>query len=138
MPEDFIVQVSGDFDAAHMLPTYQGKCARLHGHRWEYLISLHFYGIEISECPGGMLIDFNLVKAVAEQYDHQCLNDYFSDPTCEMVARSLLNQVSAIAESEHLGFVQVTLSEGPRSSITVSTSFERELELVRELEAICE
>ncbi len=23
------------FDAAHQLPNYSGKCANLHGHRWE-------------------------------------------------------------------------------------------------------
>ena len=31
----YILKTSASFDSAHFLAGYTGKCANLHGHRWE-------------------------------------------------------------------------------------------------------
>ena len=31
----FILKAEGEFDSAHFLSGYKGKCANIHGHRWE-------------------------------------------------------------------------------------------------------
>jgi len=71
----FQVVVREHFDAAHFLRDYQGKCAQLHGHRWDVEISVE--GTQLDQV--GMLIDFgDIKKAVAcslDKLDHQLLNE---------------------------------------------------------------
>jgi len=71
------------FDAAHHLPGYDGVCSRVHGHTW-------FLDVEV-EGPvdsQGFVIDFAELKKlvndkVISQVDHQDLNDFMVNPTCE-------------------------------------------------------
>ena len=71
------------FDAAHRLPDYEGACSRLHGHTW-------FLDVEVEGPIGreGFVMDFaelkRLVSAkVISVVDHQNLNDFMVNPTCE-------------------------------------------------------
>mgnify|MGYP000579870817 CR=1 FL=1 len=64
-----------DFDAAHYLPAYNGKCEHLHGHTYKLVVK-----VEGTPDHEGMVIDFiklkNLVKEeVLAHLDHACLND---------------------------------------------------------------
>ena len=63
------------FDAAHKLYLYEGKCKQLHGHTYRLLITLS--GRLDAK---GMVIDFSEIKAlfqntVKERLDHQYLNE---------------------------------------------------------------
>ena len=63
-----------DFDAAHYLPAYNGKCEHLHGHTYKLVVK-----VEGTPDHEGMVIDFiklkNLVKdEVLAHLDHACLN----------------------------------------------------------------
>ncbi len=74
------------FDAAHFLPSYQGKCERLHGHTYGLLIK-----VEGEPDAEGMVIDFSLVKKltqelVLDQLDHSLLNDIIPVPSAENIA----------------------------------------------------
>ena len=62
-----------EFDAAHYLPEYNGKCERLHGHTYK------------------LVIDFirlkNIVKEeVLSKLDHACLNDILKQPSAENIS----------------------------------------------------
>jgi 6-pyruvoyltetrahydropterin/6-carboxytetrahydropterin synthase len=81
------------FDAAHMLPDHDGKCANLHGHT--YVVEVEFEGPIIEEGPKrGMVVDFGDVKAVWKEkleplLDHRYLNETLVElpvTTAEMIA----------------------------------------------------
>ena len=77
------------FEAAHVLPFHQGKCARLHGH--SYRLEVTIAGPLRQGGPDrGMVMDFGdlsrIVKAeVLARVDHRSLNDIVENPTCERV-----------------------------------------------------
>ncbi|HJJ33038.1 MAG TPA: 6-carboxytetrahydropterin synthase [Methanocorpusculum sp.] len=57
------------FDAAHRLMHYDGKCSRLHGHRWS--VEVWMTG-EINE-KTKILIDYNIIKNIIDVFDHQII-----------------------------------------------------------------
>jgi len=81
-----------EFDAAHFLPNYEGKCKNLHGHHW--VVEL---GVEGEIDPKtGMVVDFSELKAFWEdnlegKFDHRLLNDTLVNPTAENLAYYILS-----------------------------------------------
>ena len=82
------------FDASHVLPLHDGRCARLHGHT---------YRLEVTVTgplnDNGIVIDFADIKnAVRESalttLDHSHLNDTIDNPTAENVAGWILDAVT--------------------------------------------
>lgn len=71
----YLLNVKAHYDAAHFLRSYRGKCEKLHGHRYVVEAALAFE--ELGE--GGMAYDFGEAKrhlrAIAEQLDHENLNE---------------------------------------------------------------
>ena len=70
------LRVKSEFDAAHKMEGYPGKCNRLHGHTYNveaFLLSKNLDSI-------GMSIDLKVLKQklqeVVEQFDHSYLNDF--------------------------------------------------------------
>ncbi|MDQ2663299.1 MAG: 6-carboxytetrahydropterin synthase QueD [Candidatus Eremiobacteraeota bacterium] len=78
------------FEAAHVLPHHQGKCARPHGH--SYRLDVAVDGPLQETGPArGMVVDFDDLKVqvrreVVDALDHTSLNDTIENPTCERVA----------------------------------------------------
>lgn len=78
-----------DFDAAHYLEKYEGKCARMHGHLW--VIEAFVLGKELDET--GFVVDFGVIKSalkvIIDKLDHTLLNDTeeIGNPTSENLAR---------------------------------------------------
>lgn len=101
--------VKARFEAAHDIPGYNGKCARLHGH--SYRVEVEFSGTELNEI--GMLADFTDLKAVLNEFlpDHVYLNEVMPfSTTAENISRWIFEQlqqrklpVSAVTlwETEH-------------------------------------
>lgn len=56
------------FDSAHMLSGYAGKCANLHGHTYTGEVTITGGLDQI-----GMVLDYNEVKRVIDEYDHATL-----------------------------------------------------------------
>ena len=125
------LKVEGAFEAAHQIPNYPGKCARLHGHNW--VVEATVKGTELDEL--GMLIDFKKVKKaladVLDSFDHRFLNEItpFADgvnPTAENLSRIIFERLAAsgiFPEGEGRAFLaSVTVWESPKSSITYSAS----------------
>lgn len=82
------------FEAAHFLTKYHGKCERMHGHSYKLFIT-----VEGPLQENGMVIDFVILKKIVkekiiEKFDHQCLNDFFENPTAENVAVWIWNELA--------------------------------------------
>ena len=115
--------VLGEFEAAHFIDGYAGKCQRLHGHNWT--VEARVCGRELDRL--GMLIDFKLLKTelnrVLDELDHRYLNelDAFStiNPTAENLARYIFEQLAAseIFKSEAARLLSIKVNESPRSGV---------------------
>ncbi len=74
------------FDAAHYLPSYKGKCERLHGHTYKLRVTL-----EGEPDEEGMIVDFGDIKRVVKEkvlseLDHADLNEVLENPSAENIA----------------------------------------------------
>ncbi|SEF73314.1 6-carboxytetrahydropterin synthase QueD [Lachnospira multipara] len=69
----YSVTTKAEFDAAHFLAGYPGKCKNLHGHRWSIEATLK--GEELDEL--GMLVDFTDIKRdlkeICDNFDHSLI-----------------------------------------------------------------
>jgi len=108
--------VKRQFDAAHSLWGYQGRCSRLHGHTWMVEVSVAGAGLD----ENGMLVDFHeikrLVEKVVQDFDHQYLNELEpfnqpgkeTNPTAENIACYIYRLLkNALASGLELTRVQV-------------------------------
>ena len=82
-----------DFDAAHFLTNYYGKCERLHGHTYKLAVTL-----EGKVQKNGLVIDFVVLKRIVKKYvldklDHYCLNDIIKNPSAERVVVWIWDQL---------------------------------------------
>ena len=88
-----------DFEAAHRLAGYEGKCCRLHGHNWRVEVTVA--GPKLDGL--GMLVDFRALKQevakVIETLDHYYLNEIEPfralNPTAENIARYVHRELAA-------------------------------------------
>ena len=73
----FILKNEIQFDTAHYLSGYEGKCSNIHGHRYRLVAELASETLQPSGQCRGMVADFGDVKKemqrIAEQYDHKLL-----------------------------------------------------------------
>lgn len=70
------------FDASHRLMHYEGKCSRLHGHRWSVEVWMDGTPDEKSR----ILLDYNIIKNIINVYDHQVVLNK-DDPMVEALSR---------------------------------------------------
>lgn len=82
-----------EFDAAHHLTKYYGKCERVHGHTYKLLVTVTG---ELGH--NDMLLDFIILKRVVQKHvlshlDHHDLNNLFENPTTELVALWIWNKL---------------------------------------------
>jgi len=105
------LRVESHFDAAHRLIGYEGKCSRLHGHRWK--VEIFVVGEELKN---GMLVDLKVLKERLEQVidklDHNFLNDIkeIGNPTVENISRYIFEKLK-LPENVKLEKVRVWESE---------------------------
>ena len=93
----YILSVEREFDAAHYLRGYQGRCERLHGHR--YRVMAHITAEKLDKT--GMALDFTMLKKtlqeVLEKYDHLCLNEVAPfkkiNPSAENIAATVYKEL---------------------------------------------
>lgn len=87
-----------DFEAAHRLADYPGKCNRLHGHNWRVEVTVA--GAELDSL--GMLVDFRVLKQevtrVIDTLDHYYLNEIEPfrtvNPTAENIASYVYRELA--------------------------------------------
>jgi 6-pyruvoyltetrahydropterin/6-carboxytetrahydropterin synthase len=107
-----------EFDAAHSLPGYQGKCARLHGHT--YQVEMVVEG-DVGE--NGFVIDFyqlkNILVAVLQDLDHNCLNDILPNPTAETIAQWISERLKKDMETTSVRLFSLKLWEGKNKWVMI-------------------
>jgi 6-pyruvoyltetrahydropterin/6-carboxytetrahydropterin synthase len=85
----YTVSAQAHYDAAHFLRFHEGKCRQLHGHR--YVVEAAVQSETLNEA--GIAFDFGdlkgILRALAEELDHQNLNDL---PQFQGVETSAENQ----------------------------------------------
>jgi len=109
------MRVSKDFtfDSAHFLTKYHGKCENLHGHTYKLRVTVEG---DIKE--DGMVIDFKILKEIVEEkiiekYDHKNLNDFFENPTAELVVKQFWEELNG-----DLPLNELVLWETPNSFVS--------------------
>jgi len=121
----FELTISVNFEAAHYINNYPGKCSRLHGHNWK--VEVNIYGNELGEL--GMLVDFRDLKATVNKImvnlDHYCLNEIEPfckiNPTAENIAKYIYDQLEETGEfSQDVKVRSVRIWESPNSAATYS------------------
>ena len=107
------IGIKGHFDSSHNLLNYDGKCARLHGHRY-------FYEVKVRnriDPQSGMVMDFKELKAKTKQgleelLDHEYLNEILPfNTTAENMTVWLFEYLSKRELVK--GIVEVSLWETP-------------------------
>lgn len=72
----YTLQTSADFDSAHFLKGYEGKCSNIHGHRWTVEVTVASEELAEEGKARGMIVDFKTLKddlkQLTEELDH-CL-----------------------------------------------------------------
>lgn len=124
----FEIHVSSEFEAAHRIAGYPGKCDRLHGHSWT--VEAVVTGEKLDSL--GMLVDFKLVKGrlreLLEALDHRMLNELPAfaagkNPTAENIAMYIYGEMAKadfLMSVPHLRLKQVQVWESPKSSVIYS------------------
>lgn len=117
----YLLAVEKDFDAAHYLRGYRGRCEHLHGHRFRVVARVKAEKLDRM----GMAYDFTLFKkmlaAVLEKYDHRCLNDIVPfnkiNPSSENIAAIIYKEIREnLPETVTLDSVEVW--ESPEACVT--------------------
>jgi len=72
----YLIRSESNFDSAHFLKGYIGKCSNLHGHHWRVVAELAAPELSEEEQTMGMVLDFGdlkrLLKDMCDNLDH-CL-----------------------------------------------------------------
>lgn len=104
------------FDAAHQLDVpYDSPCNRRHGHRYAVKIVASARDLE-----HGMVVDFNVLKGVVDEFDHRDLNELpdFRDglaTTAENICIVLARKLQKAA-GKRVSVDEVVVRETPRSA----------------------
>jgi len=100
------------FDAAHYLPSYHGKCERLHGHTYKLRVTLEG---EVGE--EGMICYVAEIKKIVSEHvlselDHADLNKVMPIPSAENIANWIWNKLEDKFGEVKLKEVSVWETEG--------------------------
>ena len=117
----FEISVEKDFDAAHFLRGYQGKCEALHGHRFKVIVTVQ--ATKLDEV--GMGYDFSILKKqlgeILEHFDHTCLNDlpYFkkNNPSSENIAVTVYGELQKKLKKAAVKLTSVEVWESPQNHV---------------------
>ncbi len=118
----YIITVRTEFNAAHRLRDYCGKCESLHGHNWSVELSAGSQQLDKT----GMVLDFTEVKKelnnLLESLDHKFLNDLKPfkkiNPTSENIAKFIFDGMCGFCRNHKLKLLKVTVWETPTSAAT--------------------
>lgn len=112
----YTVRIRTEFNAAHRLRNYHGKCESLHGHNWVVEVALRSESLNKT----GMVEDFSDLKkrvsSVLEGLDHKFLNELNpfkeKNPTSENIARFIYDSL----KHWYKDLAKVTVWETPTSA----------------------
>ena len=116
------ISVEQEFDAAHYLRGYRGKCENMHGH--QFLVVARLRARQLDDI--GIAYDFTMLRdqlgQILARFDHTCLNDIppFDkiNPTSENIASTVYEELSAVIKAAGISLSSVQVWESPRSCVT--------------------
>jgi len=116
------VSIELDFDAAHYLRGYHGKCEALHGHRFQVMATVEAESLD----KIGLAYDFTKLKRylgeILQNFDHICLNDskLFDkiNPSSENIAAIIHRELSARLSRDPVTLTTIEVWESPTSRIS--------------------
>ena len=137
----FKVKSQIEFDMAHYLSGYNGKCSNLHGHRYKLIVSIKSETLHQEGQLKGMVDDFGNIKSklkeIEDLFDHKLVIENNEEgllltkklkelpnsfdvllvpyrPTAEEMSRDIFHKLKAMG----LDVCEVELFETPTNSCT--------------------
>ncbi|WP_353683388.1 6-carboxytetrahydropterin synthase QueD [Thermodesulfovibrio sp. 3907-1M] len=116
------LKIITEFDAAHQLRGYKGKCENIHGHNWK--VEVEVIAENLNEI--GIAIDFKELKGVTEEVisrlDHSFINQIppFTEinPSSENIARWIYMSLKDKLNTLPVKLYSVTVWESDHASAT--------------------
>lgn len=116
------ISVEHEFEAAHYLRGYRGKCEKLHGHHFRVVVKLRAGKLDRI----GIAYDFTILKSqlgqILARFDHTCLNEVAPfdkiNPTSENIAATVYSELKAAIKGNGVTLSSVQVWESPRSCVT--------------------
>lgn len=116
------ISVEHEFEAAHYLRGYRGKCEKLHGHHFRVVVKLRASKLDRI----GIAYDFTILKSqlgqILARFDHTCLNEVAPfdkiNPTSENIAATVYSELKAAIKGNGVTLSSVQVWESPRSCVT--------------------
>lgn len=114
----FLVEVREHFDAAHYLKGYMGKCEKLHGHRFQVMVTVRAQDVD----EIGLTYDFVALKGhlreILERFDHVCLNDVPPFDRVNPSSENIATEICEELQKRGLPIFSVQVCESPDSCVT--------------------
>ena len=118
------ISVEQDFDAAHFLRGYQGKCEAMHGHRFRVVVKVKASVVN----DIGIAYDFAELKRhlgdILSRFDHTCLNDMLPfdkiNPSSENIASTIYDEFKPKLAGAPVSISCVEVWESPQSGVAYS------------------
>ena len=102
----YFLRTEANFDAAHFLKDYRGKCGNIHGHRWRILCEIAGKDISKDIQNRGMLVDFKDIKStlkeICEVFDHNFI--YEKDSLKDETLTCLKNEGFLLVELRKISY----------------------------------
>lgn len=116
------ISVRQEFDAAHCLRGYKGKCETLHGHRFQVVVNVRAEKLNNI----GLAYDFVALKrhlqAVIDILDHRNLNEVKPfdkiNPSSENIAATVYNELKERLQGSGVTLHSVQVWESPENCVT--------------------
>ena len=118
------IAIEQDFDAAHYLRGYRGKCEAMHGHRFRVVVKVESSSLN----DIGIAYDFTELKqhlrGILTRYDHTCLNDIQPfdgiNPSSENIASTIYDELKPRLVGAPVSLSCVEVWESPQSRVAYS------------------
>jgi len=116
------LKIITDFDAAHQLRGYKGKCENIHGHNWK--VEIEVIAENLNEI--GIAIDFKDLKKISDEVvselDHTFINEIppFNqiNPSSENIAKWIYLNLKSKLEKIPVKLFSVTVWESDNAGAT--------------------
>jgi 6-pyruvoyltetrahydropterin/6-carboxytetrahydropterin synthase len=116
------ISVEQEFEAAHYLRGYRGKCENMHGHHFRVVARLRAKKLD----GIGIAYDFTILRdqlgQLLARFDHTCLNEVAPfdqiNPTSENIASTVFGELKAVLKGGGVALSSVQVWESPRSFVT--------------------
>ena len=137
----FVVKSEVQFDMAHFLEGYEGKCSNIHGHRYRLLTKVAQKEVHKEGQLRGMVDDFGnikkVLKEIADKFDHKLVIEdtekgraiadalWQIEPSYEFVfvpyrstAEEMARDIFNMIKEKGIKVMEVELYETPTNSCT--------------------